>query len=123
MQVFDVASKIVLVASMTVLPSACASPASGSTDANGQMARNAPYPREAFRLGQEGEVRLSMCVGLDGRTRELKIVKSSGSASLDQASLELFSRARMTPGTDSSGNPVDRCDPPYETTVSWRLPR
>ena len=103
------------------LAGACASSAAASSSQTGQTTGKVPYPQEAFRLRQEGDVKLSMCVAPDGRTRDVKVVQSSGSEALDRASVEGASRATMTPATDSTGKPIDWCNPPFEMTISWRL--
>ncbi len=104
------------------LAGACVS-SSATSNSSDQATRKVAYPTEALRLRQEGDVRLSMCIAPDGKTREVKIVQSSGSEALDRASVEGASRATMTPGTDSAGKPIDWCNPPFEMTVSWRLPK
>jgi protein TonB len=44
-----------------------------------------PYPEEAIKNGEEGEVLLNLAVGLDGRVQQVKVKCSSGSRFLDQA--------------------------------------
>jgi len=50
------------------------------------------YPRRAIDLGQEGEVIIRALVGADGESREIRVVRSSGVALLDDAALRAVRR-------------------------------
>ena len=80
------------------------------------------YPSIAIRRREQGDVRLSMCVNETGRAYNIKLVQSSGSKALDEASLKgARNNLIFRPGLDPDGKPVDWCDPPYEMTFAWRL--
>jgi TonB family protein len=79
------------------------------------------YPAEARRLGQQGAVTVAMCVDANGRASNVRLLKSSGSAALDQATTEGVQLVRFTPGKDGEGKAIDWCDPPYALTVDWKL--
>ena len=46
-----------------------------------------PYPLAARRMGMEGVVLLGVIVAPDGRAREVRVVRSSGLAMLDEAAV------------------------------------
>jgi TonB family protein len=81
------------------------------------------YPLAAVNERREGDVVLSMCIGPDGRARNVKLVKSSGHADLDATTLRGIASMRFHPACDAQNNPVDWCDPPLPMTVEWRIPR
>lgn len=60
----------------------------------GQAARYKRYPRVAIDNGWEGEVRVRMAIGADGRIEALRVVGGSGHAVLDRQALEMFRSAR-----------------------------
>jgi len=47
------------------------------------------YPRTALEKGEEGEIQLKFKIFPDGNVKNIVIIESSGSASLDKASVEL----------------------------------
>jgi protein TonB len=49
------------------------------------------------RMGEEGEVRLSIHVAADGRVITAKVARSSGSDRLDKAALEAVTQWRFIP--------------------------
>jgi protein TonB len=51
------------------------------------IARHRFYPREARRRGLEGEVAISFVIQADGRITDVRVARSSGSGSLDNAGL------------------------------------
>ncbi len=61
--------------------------------------REPEYPAAAARLGETGEVVLSLLVGVNGRVVDSRIEKSSGSPRLDQAARQALSLCQFTPGT------------------------
>jgi protein TonB len=93
-----------------------------SVESRGVVALMIDYPPAALSKRQEGPVKMSMCVDKNGRPRDVKLVESSGSQALDEASLKGAASLRFKPGTDAWGKPVDWCDPPYVMTINWRLP-
>jgi len=64
---------------------------------------------------------VSVCVGVDGRMSDVKLVKSSGSERLDEATLRGLPRTRLDPALGSDGKPIAMCDPPYQFTLVWSL--
>lgn len=81
------------------------------------------YPARALRAKQEGDVTVSMCVSIDGRASDVKLVTSSGIDSLDDATVKGMSRMTFTPAKDSAGKNTAYCSPPYVMTVAWKLPK
>lgn len=64
-----------------------------------------PYPGLARRMGQEGEVRLDVRVGIDGKVTEIRLRQSSGSALLDRTAIDTVRKWRFEPAT-IDGQPV-----------------
>jgi protein TonB len=81
------------------------------------------YPPRALRAKQEGDVTVSMCVSIDGRASDVKLIRGSGVDSLDEATVKGIAKLRFTPAKDSSGKNTAWCNPPYQLTVSWKLPK
>lgn len=78
------------------------------------------YPTAAVRRDETGNVRARLAIGADGRVAGCRIVESSGSATLDQATCRILkSRARFTPAKDSNGRLTS--DDYLTPTISWRL--
>jgi protein TonB len=64
------------------------------------------YPDQSRRLGEEGEVIISVLVGADGKVTDGKVEKSSGFERLDKAALDYYMRrGRFLPGT-KDGQPI-----------------
>jgi TonB family protein len=80
------------------------------------------YPRAAVRDRRQGNVTVVMCVGADGRVRDVRVAKSSGHADLDEATVKGIASVKFSPARDASGKAVDWCDPPYAVSVGWRIP-
>ena len=61
--------------------------------------RNPPpkYPAEALRRKQEGTALINVRVSTEGRVLDLRLVKSSGHSSLDQAALRAVRSWRFQP--------------------------
>jgi len=57
------------------------------------------YPEEAIRRGQEGEVLLRIRVGEGGIPKEIRVARSSGARTLDDAARTGVSRAAPLPST------------------------
>lgn len=64
------------------------------------------YPREDHEARHEGTVTLSFLVGADGRTREAKIIKSSGYPGLDESARNGIAKCDFKPAT-KDGQPVE----------------
>jgi TonB family protein len=78
------------------------------------------YPASALRKGEQGTVRYALEIGADGRVRGCRVIRSSGSSSLDSAACRIMTaRRRFRPAIDSQGNPA----PSQEVqAVAWSLP-
>lgn len=76
-----------------------------------------PYPLAARRLGVEGRVVLRVHVLADGRCAEVRIVRSSGHALLDESALSTVRRWRFVPAT-RAGTPVAAS---VDVPISFRL--
>ena len=92
-------------------------------DMKGMVGIMVAYPAAAKRKRIEGDVTVSMCVNEQGRARDVTLVKSSGNEALDSATLKGMEGLKFEPGRDAEGKIVDWCDPPYQVTLSWRLPK
>ena len=55
------------------------------------------YTDKARENGIEGTVLLSLIVGIDGKTREIKVIKGLGSG-LDEAAIKALAACRFKPG-------------------------
>ncbi|MFQ5839679.1 MAG: energy transducer TonB [Candidatus Methylomirabilales bacterium] len=55
------------------------------------------YSPEARRLGVEGTVEVQFTIDVQGRAKEVRVIRSSGSALLDAASVETVKRAEPLP--------------------------
>jgi hypothetical protein len=64
------------------------------------------WPKHALRMEQGGTVQLAFLVDVDGRVRESKVVKSSGSALLDIAAAEGLAKCTFKAATSNS-RPVE----------------
>lgn len=76
-----------------------------------------PYPLAARRQGAEGRVVLRALVLEDGRCAEVRIVRSSGHALLDESALATVRRWRFLPAT-RAGAPVTAS---VDVPISFRL--
>ncbi len=56
-----------------------------------------PYPERSLQLGEEGEVLLSVRVGVNGRALKVTLARSSGFRRLDQAAMDAVARWRFAP--------------------------
>lgn len=69
--------------------------------------RDRDYPAAERHARVQGTVTAAFTVGTDGRARDCRIVRSSGSAALDATTCRLIeARFRYTPATDALGTPV-----------------
>ncbi|WP_162906860.1 energy transducer TonB [Algihabitans albus] len=75
------------------------------------------YPESARRQGQEGRVMLRVTVGRDGRTRAVRVLRSSGHDRLDRAAKEAVERWRFEPAR-RAGQPVEGL---LDIPVTFRL--
>jgi TonB family protein len=80
----------------------------------------ADYPPAALRAGEQGRVAAAWEVAEDGIPESCRIVQSSGSAALDEATCRIVvTRLVYDPARDASGTPVRSSD---RMTVTWVLP-
>lgn len=76
------------------------------------------YPAESIRMREAGAPVVHVCVGPDGEaTDEPTIVRSSGSARLDEGALQLAKAGHYNPGTEDA-KPVTAC---INMAVNFRL--
>jgi protein TonB len=107
------------------LPTASPSPgftprAAKPLGAPGKWVSDADYPTSALRRGQQGAASFELTIGPDGRVRDCRITRSSGSADLDAATCAKVSdRASFTPARDEHGDPVAGS---FSGVIRWRIP-
>ena len=78
------------------------------------------YPRQALQTREQGRVRFTLDVALNGRVARCVINASSGSSALDSATCRLLtSRARFIPARLPSGESVASV---AKGALEWRLP-
>jgi len=70
---------------------------SQSAKIQGNCPKDIPYPQTAYRLQQEGTVKLKMLVTSEGRGEKVEVVSSSGSHYLDDAAKQAFLRCKFQP--------------------------
>ncbi|MCW2393067.1 TonB family protein [Sphingobium sp. B1D7B] len=77
------------------------------------------YPAAALRLGQQGVAKITIQIDSKGKPKGCRIIESSGSASLDEASCAMFSKLRFKPAQRENGKSVEG---EFVRNVSWNLP-
>jgi protein TonB len=83
------------------------------------LIRDSDYPNSALDREEQGTVGVSLTIGTDGRVANCSVSSSSGSRTLDSTTCRILtSRARYTPGRDSSGNPTTGT---VSGRVTWRI--
>ena len=83
------------------------------------LIRESDYPSSALDREEQGTVGVSLTIGTDGRVSNCSVSSSSGSRTLDSTTCRILtSRARYTPGRDSSGNPASGT---VSGRVTWRI--
>jgi protein TonB len=93
--------------------------ATSATLRSGAFHNERDYPGAARRAEEQGTVRVSYTIGLDGRVTNCTVTASSGSRSLDTTTCRILERRfRYSPARDSSGNPVSQTK---SQSVSWQL--
>lgn len=79
----------------------------------------ADYPVDAMQNGEEGQVTVDWDVTEDGFAESCRVVRSSGSTSLDEVTCRIVAvRFRYDPARDSAGKPVRAKD---SLTITWSL--
>lgn len=77
------------------------------------------YPASALRAEEEGSVSVEFTAAASGRVEDVRVISSSGSAALDEATCRLIERRfRYEPARDSNGDPVPQR---VAQTVRWEL--
>jgi protein TonB len=66
------------------------------------------YPTTSRNLGEEGKVRVRICVGTNGRVSEAAVSETSGVERLDEAGVRLAKQYRFKPATED-GKPIAQC--------------
>lgn len=64
-----------------------------------QSCEKAIYPKASLVNEEQGTVILSVLIGTDGAVVDSKIEKSSGSKTLDKATVKVFTSCKFKPGT------------------------
>lgn len=78
------------------------------------------YPPMALRSNETGRVSALVIIDRRGRAKDCKVILSSSSAALDEATCNIIlRRADIKPGLDRKGRPVDA---PTIVNVQWLLP-
>ena len=78
------------------------------------------YPADALRENRQGETAMLWKIGTNGRVSDCRIVKSSGTPSLDIASCAAMTKHGVyRPARDASGRPIVSWG---SKSVQWRLP-
>lgn len=76
------------------------------------------YPPEAAKKEEAGVTTLESCVTVEGRMVDVKLAKSSGSVSLDSATLAWAQTAKFAPA-EFNGQPMAICG--YRLDYEWRV--
>ena len=83
------------------------------------LIRDSDYPQAAIDNDEQGTVSVVLSIGTTGRVTNCSVASSSGSRSLDSTTCRILtSRAKFTPGRDSSGNPTTGT---FRQRITWRL--
>ena len=114
---------LVLIASAAAQPTAPPAPPAPALRAQTNLAdyfSSSWYPPDALRNREEGSVRFQVDVRPNGRVEACRILASSGSRSLDEATCAIIiDRGRFTPARNSEGRAVaDR----FTARIQWALP-
>jgi protein TonB len=73
--------------------------------------RDSDYPSEASRTGTQGSLTTRYVIGPTGRITDCTVIKSSGSAVLDETTCRLvMQRYRYEPARDAQGRRVSDTD-------------
>lgn len=76
------------------------------------------YPDLAVRRKESGTTTIESCITVEGRMVDVKLAKSSGSVTLDSATLAWAQTARMTPA-EFNGQPMAVCG--WRLDYEWRM--
>jgi TonB family protein len=81
-----------------------------------KFAPDPEYPKEARKKKVEGTVELSLVVGVDGRTSQVRVARSAGYG-FDEKAMDVVKKWRFAPGAEH-GTP---CAVQINIEVSFRL--
>jgi TonB family protein len=82
--------------------------------------RAGDYPREAIRRREQGRVEFELAVSPEGVPTACRVLESSGSATLDEATCRIMGeRPRFTPAHDAEGRPIADT---VRSAIHWSLP-
>lgn len=70
--------------------------------------RKPAYPADALRRGEQGTTSIAATIDPGGLVSQVELVRSSGSASLDNATLDYFRDVCFKPLRDADGNPMTK---------------
>jgi protein TonB len=77
-----------------------------------------PYPAQAYEAHEEGEAEVLVTIAADGSLKDARISRSSGSESLDQASLDAVKRYAFD-AAQKGGVPIEaQANVDFEWTIS-----
>lgn len=76
------------------------------------------YPEVAARRNESGTTTLESCISVDGRMVDVKLTQSSGSSTLDSATLAWAQTAKVTPA-EFNGQPMAVCG--WRLDYEWRM--
>lgn len=79
---------------------------------------NFEYPARALSEGREGNSRVAVTIGTDGRIDSCTVIVSSGHADLDHASCRAARRSSYLPATDANAEPVETR---AEQNLQWKM--
>ena len=78
------------------------------------------YPATALQNREEGTVQAKLTIDPNGRVSACKVVRSSGYATLDNATCSILERgARFAPARDAAGKPIE--DMVVTPPVRWQI--
>lgn len=93
--------------------------ASEATPKGGAWLTVEDYPPSALRRNEQGTARFRVDVTEAGLPENCRIVESSGSPTLDEATCRIVTRrARFTPGVGDDGKPKRST---FESSMKWKL--
>jgi protein TonB len=76
------------------------------------------YPEVAARRNESGTTTLESCISVDGRMVDVRLTQSSGSVTLDSATLAWAQTARILPA-EFNGQPMAVCG--WRLDYEWRM--
>lgn len=67
------------------------------------------YPTQSRNLGEEGKLKVRLCIGANGRVTEAAIAETSGVGRLDEAGVRMAKQFRFKPGTEDGKPKASDC--------------